>query len=48
MLNSVPEGDIASEAQPPALMGPMSVVVILLPVTSIAQSSIAGVEEEVV
>jgi hypothetical protein len=48
MLNSVPEDDIASEAQPPAFIGPMCVVVTLLPVTSIAQSSPAGVEDEVV
>ena len=47
MLSSVPEGDIASEAQPPALIGPMSLVVILLPFTSMAHNATAGVEEEV-
>src|ERR1700719_336493 len=45
MLISVPEGDIASAAQPLFLVGPMSVVVIFPPVTSIAHSSPAPVEK---
>jgi hypothetical protein len=48
MLNNIPAGDMASEAHPPAFVGPMSVVVILPPATSIAHISAAPVEKEVV
>jgi hypothetical protein len=46
MLNNVPEGASASEAQDPPFVGPMSVVVIFLPLTSIAHSSAWPVEKE--
>ena len=39
MLYSVPEDDTANEAQFPPFVGPMSVVVILLPLTLIANTS---------
>jgi hypothetical protein len=39
MLYSVPEGDSANEAQFPPFVGPMSVVVIFLSLTLIANSS---------
>jgi hypothetical protein len=48
MLNNVPEGDSASEAQPPPFGGPMSVVVIFLPLTPIAHSSALPLEKETV
>jgi hypothetical protein len=47
MLIGIPEGDIASVAQP-VLIGPMAVVVIFLPVTSIAHNSLAPGGEAIV
>jgi hypothetical protein len=40
MLNSIPERDSANERQFPPCVGPMSVVLILLPFALIANTSV--------
>jgi len=48
MLYSVPEGDSANEMQFPPFVDPMSLMMILLPLTWIANTSAFAAVEEVV